>query len=125
MLVLVAACASKPNHVLVAKSEQDSMPSKAERYQTRSQEVPDVVKQQIQLAQQALQDGDYDQAIRTLERAQRMAPKYSTTYLFLGDVYMAKHQRAMAEQMYRRAESLATNSQQRNAAQDALRVGDF
>ena len=125
LLTLMTACASKPSHVLVAKSEQDTTPSKTERYQTRAQEVPEVVKQQIRAARQAIADGDIDLALRTLERAQRIAPKYSTTYLYLGDTYMAKKQRAMAEQMYRRAESLATNSQQRNAAQEALHAGDF
>ena len=125
LLTLLAACASKPNHVLVAKSEQDYTPNKSERYQTRAQEVPDVVKQQIRVAQQAISEGNIDLALRTLERAQRIAPKYSTTYLYLDDAYLAKKQRGMAEQMYRRAESLATNSQQRNAAQEALQAGDF
>lgn len=124
-VVLVTACASKPNHTLVSANETDYTPSKAERYQTRSQAVPEAVKEQIRIARTSLAEGDYGQAIRVLERAQRMAPKYSETYLSLGDVYMAKQQRALAEQMYRRAESLATNSQQRNAAQDALRAGDF
>lgn len=124
-LIVLTGCASKPDHVLVAKSEQDYTPDKGERYQTRAQEVPDVVKQQISQAEQLLAAGNYDQAIRTLERAQRIAPKYSTTYLRLGDVYLAKSQRARAEQMYRRAESLATNRQQRNAAQMALQQGDF
>lgn len=125
LLTLLVACASKPSHVLVAKSEQGYTPSKTERYQTRAQEVPDVVKQQIQLARQAIDDGDIDLALRTLERAQRIAPKHSTTYLYLGDAYLAKEQRALAEQMYRRAASLATNSQQRNAAQEALHAGEF
>lgn len=125
LLILLAACASKPSHVLVAKSEQGYTPSKTERYQTRAQDVPEVVTQQIRLAQQAINEGDIDLALRTLERAQRIAPTYSTTYLYLGDAYMAKQQRAMAEQMYRRAESLATNSQQRTAAQEALHAGDF
>lgn len=124
-LIVLTACASKPDHVLVAKSEQDYTPDKEERYQTRAQEVPDVVKQQISQAEHLLAAGDYDQALRTLERAQRIAPKYSTTYLRLGDVYLAKSQRARAEQMYRRAESLATNRQQRNAAKMALQEGDF
>lgn len=124
-LIVLTACASKPDNVLVAKSEQDYTPDKEERYQTRAQEVPDVVKQQISQAEHLLANGDYDQALRTLERAQRIAPKYSTTYLRLGDVYLARNQRERAEQMYRRAESLATNRQQRNAAKMALQEGNF
>ena len=125
LFMLITACASKPDHILVATNESDYTPSKAERYQTRAQEVPDAVKKQIEIGLGAYEKGDYDQAIRVLERAQRMAPKYSDTYLYLGDVYIAKQQRELAEQMYRRAESLATDRNQRSAAQQALQAGGF
>ena len=119
-LCFLVACSTAPKQVLVAKSSDANAPKKSERYQTKVQSVPSVVVSLIRQAQTLTAAQDYEKALQLLERAQRIAPSYSGTYLNLGYVYSAQGKAEAARQMFHRAESLSVNEKERREARKAL-----
>lgn len=124
LIVLLTACATQERNTLVAlgteQAEEDERDSKSALYQTKTHAVPKGVRLLIQQAEQAIDDSAFELAQRKLERAQRLSPAYSRTYLIWGRLYVLSGQASKAKHMFKRALSLATTRAQRNEVMDAL-----
>ena len=134
VLVLViaglVACASQPDQSRIVRGEsaEDSgesvggydSPSASERYQTRSVTVPPAVSALLDEAELAINNEHYSRAESQLAKAQRLAPTVSKTYLLWGHLYSAKGSVVHAEQMYKRALSLATDENETSLVEAAL-----
>jgi Tfp pilus assembly protein PilF len=134
VLILVisglVACASQPDQSRIVRGENSEgngasaggydVPSASERYQTRSVTVPPAVTALLEEAELAISNDHYARAESQLAKAQRLAPTVSKTYMLWGHLYKAKGSAIHAEQMYKRALSLATDENQTSLAEAAL-----
>lgn len=69
----------------------------------------DAVMANINLGVEYLRQGNYEQALERLERAQRMDPSYPNTYNMLGMLYQQMGQKDAAERNFKKALNLSGN----------------
>lgn len=120
----LVACSTQPKHTLIERSAQNDQAPVKNRYATKQQHVPPVVSALLRQAIEMIAQSKYDQAISVAERAQRLAPKVSEVYLVLGHAYRGLSKSEKANNMYQRANALATNAYERRRAQRALQEGE-
>lgn len=134
LVVMTVACATQPEQSRIVRGDDSEQayqhgdahsgdttaPSASERYKTRSANVPPAVLALLGEAELAITNEHYLRAEHQLSKAQRLAPSASKTYLLWGRLYQAKGNKIHAEQMYKRALSLATDAQQTQLAETAL-----
>jgi Flp pilus assembly protein TadD len=128
IVVGLVACASQQEQSSIVGGEnssaeahgQNQSPSASERYQTKSTFVPPAVQALLNEAELAMNNEHYARAESQLSKAQRLSPTLSKTYLLWGHLYKVKGSATHAEQMYKRALSLATDETQTSLAEAAL-----